>query len=366
MRPTAGRCAGTIAKRNGAHCRRRLALAGFSRHPFESEISSHRRSLPALHGLPGIAAAHPGPNPVNAAERSNWRIALAGILLAVGCFSALDSLTKLVGTLVPLVVVIWSRYLFLFVVTGTVQMRQRGRAAWRTGHLGLQWLRGVCIVSCSSFAYLSLKHMMVGEFTAVVALTPLVITAAAALVLRERVSVWRWACVLGGFTGALIVIRPHGSDFNWSLLYPLGTVATNAAYQVLTSRLARDESPGSMQLYTGLVGVVTMSVALPFCWSGWPGWGASALLLLIGVLSLLGHQCLIQAYGRAPASRLTPFLYAQIGFSLVMGWLLFDQLPDGWACAGVGLIAACGVAGTWLAGREPAPARPTRLTPQAA
>jgi len=293
---------------------------------------------------------------VTTATHPHWRQGVVGVMLAVACFAALDSVTKLLAGLLPLVVVIWSRYLFLLVVTGATQLPRRGRAAWHTRHLSLQVLRGLCLLSCSAFAFLSLQHMPVGEFTAVVMLTPLVITGAAAAMLGERVSVWRWLCVLGGFAGALVVIRPDSDDFNWALLYPLGLVATNAAYQVMTSRLARDDDAGTIQLYTGAVGLVVTSLGLPFFWPAPPALWVYGLLLLLGLFSLLGHQFLINAYGKAPASRLTPFLYLQIGFAMLLGWLMFGQVPDRWAWLGVALIAACGVAGTWLAGRERAAA----------
>lgn len=294
---------------------------------------------------------------MNSVQSENWRLGIAGVTLAVACFAALDSVTKMVGAVVPLVVVVWSRYLFLAVMTAATEMPRRGRAAWQTAQPGLQVLRGLSLVACSAFAYLSLQHMSVGEFTAVVMLTPLVITAAAARALGERVSPWRWACVLGGFVGALVVIRPHSEDFNPSLLFPLGLVATNAAYQVLTARLARaGENPGSMQLYTGAVGLGLASVLLPWHWVALPAglWGQLAVL---GLLGLLGHHFLIRAYRHAPASSLTPFLYLQIAFGMLMGWLMFGQVPDLASWLGVGLIALCGVAGTWLAGRESAAAR---------
>jgi len=283
----------------------------------------------------------------------NWRRGIAGVTLAVACFAALDSLTKLVGTLAPLVLVVWFRYLVMTLMVGATQWPRRGKAAWQTQHLGLQVLRGICLLLCSVFAFLSLQHMPVGEFTAVVMLTPLVITAAAAHALGERVSIWRWLCVLGGFAGALIVIRPTREDVNWALLYPLGLVATNAAYQVLTSRLARaNEHAGTMQLYTGSVGLVLSSVPLVFLWQSPATAKVWGLLALVGVLGMLGHRFLVHAYQHAPASGLTPFLYLQIGFGMLMGWLIFNQVPDGPSWLGVSLIAVCGVAGTWLAGRD--------------
>ena len=277
----------------------------------------------------------------------DWRRGIVGVTLAVACFAALDSCTKWVGTLAPLALVVWCRYLVTTVIVAPAQWLRRGRQSWRTQHLGWQVVRGTSLLGCSVFAFLSLRHMSVGEFTAVVMLTPLVITAAAGRALGERVPLVRWLCVLGGFAGAMLVIRPTRGDFNWALLFPLGLVASNAAYQLLTGRLAKaGEDAGTMQLYTGLVGLLFSSVPLALTWTlpsqpqAW-GW-----LVAVGVLGMLGHQFLIHAYQKVPASALTPFLYLQIGFGMVMGWWMFNQVPDAWSLAGVGLIALCGVLGT--------------------
>ena len=72
----------------------------------------------------------------------------------------------------------------------------------------------------------------------------------------------------------------------------------------------------------------------------------------MGVMGSIGHFLLILAYQRAPASTLTPYLYAQIGFATLGGWLVFSHIPDTGSLIGMGMIAACGAAGAWLTVRE--------------
>ena len=84
-------------------------------------------------------------------------------------------------------------------------------------------------------------------------------------------------------------------------------------------------------------------------------WERAALYLptlLMGVLASIGHFLLILAYGRAPAATLTPYMYTQIGFAVLGGWLVFDHLPDQWTFVGMGLVALCGALGAWLTVRE--------------
>ena len=155
--------------------------------------------------------------------------ALLGIAMVVGasaCFSALDTTTKYVSAGVPLLMALWFRYFFQAAATTAIVMPQRGWQVWRTHRVGWHLVRGVLLLTSSFLAFLSLRYMPVGEFTAIVMITPLAVTLLAATLLKEKVSLLRWLLVAGGFLGTLIIIRPGGSGFGWSSLLPLALVAT--------------------------------------------------------------------------------------------------------------------------------------------
>lgn len=273
------------------------------------------------------------------------------LVMALICFGALDTTTKVVSTAAPVVMALWLRYVLQTLSTLAVLWPRRRSRLFRTQHPLQQAARGLLLLTCSTIAYFSLAVMQVGEFTAIVMLTPLLLTVIAARALREPVSWRRWACVLGGLAGSLIVIRPGLGLFHWATLLPLLLVLANTSFQALTGLMARAEDPGTMHLYTGLVGLGATTACLPFAWQSLPGpvWAA---LGLMGLLGTLGHFLLIVAYTRAPVAALTPLLYLQIAFASVGAWVAFAHVPDGWSLAGIALIAACGVAGTWLTGRE--------------
>ncbi|MES2974824.1 MAG: DMT family transporter [Pseudomonadota bacterium] len=281
--------------------------------------------------------------------------ALAGIALtiaAVACFAVLDTTTKYISLSVPLLMALWFRYMFQAVATTVAVLPVRGLALLKTAHPKYQCLRGVLLLLTSLFAFFSLKYMPVGEFTAIVMITPLVITLLAATALKERVSLLRWALVAGGFTGTMVIIRPGADDFDWTMLLPLGLVTCNAWFQTLTSKLAKTEDPVTMHFYTGWVGALVVTVTLPFVWvtlDSWTLWGA---LVMMGVMGTVGHFFLILAYQRAPAATLTPFLYCQIGFAMLGGWIVFSHVPDRLSMIGIIMIAVCGAAGAWLTVRE--------------
>jgi drug/metabolite transporter (DMT)-like permease len=277
---------------------------------------------------------------------------IALLVAAVACFAVLDTTTKFISTSVPVLMALWFRYAFQAIATTVAVLPSRGWSLLRTAHPKYQLLRGLLLLGTSVFAFFSLKYMPVGEFTAIVMITPLVITLLASLSLGEKVSWLRWVLVVGGFTGTLIIIRPSRDDFNLTMLLPLGLVVCNAWFQILTSRLARTEDPFTMHFYTGWVGTLAASLALPFVWEWLDSWTLWAGLGLMGLMGTVGHFMMILAYGRAPVSTLTPFLYAQIGFAMLGGWIVFSHVPDQLSMVGMVMIAVCGAAGAWLAVRE--------------
>ena len=281
--------------------------------------------------------------------------ALTGIALvttAVALFATLDTITKFISTSVPLLMALWFRYMVQALATTAAVLPARGMSLLRTAHPRFQCLRGVLLMMSSAFAFFSLKYMPVAEFTAIVMITPLVITLLAATALKERVSPLRWLLVAGGFAGTLVIIRPGGESFTWAMLLPIGLVASNAWFQVLTSRMAKTEDPFTMHFYTGWVGTLLASLALPFVWSSLDAWQLWAGLVMMGVLGTVGHFMLILAYARTPAATLTPFLYGQIGFAMIAGWLAFSHVPDRWSLAGIALVTLCGGMSAWLTVRE--------------
>jgi drug/metabolite transporter (DMT)-like permease len=280
---------------------------------------------------------------------------LAGIGLvvaSVACFATLDTTTKYISNSVPLLMALWFRYAFQAVVTTAAVLPLRGVAILRTVHPKFHLLRGLLLMMSSLFAFFSLRYMAVGEFTAIVMITPLVITLLAATSLGEKVSPLRWVLVAGGFVGTVVIIRPGHDAFEWTTLLPIGLVISNAWFQVLTSKLVRTEDPLTMHFYTGWVGTLVASLALPFVWVSLDTWTLWACLSLMGLMATIGHFFLILAYQRAPAATLTPYLFCQIGFAMLGGWLVFTHVPDQWSLVGMVMIAVCGAAGAWLAVRE--------------
>lgn len=269
------------------------------------------------------------------------------MLLALMCFGALDTLSKLMTATVPVGLALLVRFVVQTMLTVAVQMPRQGLALFRTDRPGLQVLRGLTLVVCNGLAYLSLGHLQVGEFTAVVMLTPLVLTVFAARLLREQVPWSKWVFLVGGLVGVMFVLRPGADLLQPATLLPLALVGFNTAFQLATSALARSDGPATTQVYSGLAGLGVGLLMLPLSWVSLP-WTTWGLLLLMSLFGAVGHFLLILSHTRAPVATLTPFIYLQIVFGAIGGWLVFRHVPDRWALVGIGIIVVCGLLGTGL------------------
>jgi drug/metabolite transporter (DMT)-like permease len=217
-----------------------------------------------------------------------------------------------------------------------------------------QIARGALLAFSSAMAFAALRRMPVAEFTAIVMLTPVIATLVARAWLKERISPLRWTLVVGGFVGALIVIRPGSGIVGWAALLPLAAAFANAAFQIMTSRFAPHEDPFTTNFYTGATG---MAIATPILLASVADpldtlMGAPALqvgaLMAVAVLGTTGHLLLIMALGKAPASTLMPFQYVQLAVAALAGYIVFGVVPDGWGWIGMAIIGICGAASAWL------------------
>jgi drug/metabolite transporter (DMT)-like permease len=136
------------------------------------------------------------------------------------------------------------------------------------------------------------------------------------------------------------------------MLLPLGLVVANAAFQLLTSKMARTEDAMTTQFYTSWIGTGLATLPLLWFWSPVTSIALWLGLLLMGLSGAVGHFLFILAFERSPAATLMPYMYAQIGFAMFGGWMMFAHVPDHLSLAGIVIIAACGIAGGALTLKE--------------
>jgi len=277
---------------------------------------------------------------------------LRGILLivaAVSTFALMDTTAKYLSRTYPVPGIVWARYaaqtLFLVVVLAP-QLRL---GLLRTRRPALQLLRGGILAASTVFFFSALALMPIAEAVAITFLSPLLLTAASAWLLKERVRRSAWAALLAGFIGVLIIIRPGGGVFTPAAILPILTAVSFAAYQLLTRKLAGVDSTMTTLFYSAIVGTVLLAPGLPLYWRFPESGFDAALFAVLGVLASVGHFVLIRAFEHAPPSVLAPFVYSQLVAVLVLGYLVFGDFPDGWSLLGMAIIV---LAGAWIAARQ--------------
>jgi drug/metabolite transporter (DMT)-like permease len=282
--------------------------------------------------------------------------ALRGIglmVLATFCFGCLDTMSKYLVAYYPASALVWLRYVMQTVVMMAIFLPRMGARLVRTSSPLVQALRSLMLVFSSVVFVVALNHMQIAEVASIVFLAPIIVALVGGPLLGERVGTRTWLALAGGFAGVLLIIRPGGSAFTWWALLPLGCAFLFAGYQILTRKLAGHDDPITTLFYPGAIAVFAIPPVFPGAISGLPAVPLhGAMLVGIGILGAVGHFLLIRAHGLAPATLLAPFGYTQLLVVLVLGWLVFGQLPDGIALAGIALIAASGL-GLILARRRP-------------
>ena len=273
--------------------------------------------------------------------------ALRGIglmLAAVSMFSCLDAMSKYLAALYAVPTIVWARYVSQMLLMLAFLGPRLGRGLLRTANLRLQLLRGAVLTASSLLFLTALSRMPLAEAASIAFMAPLFIAVLSGPVLHERVEGRTWVALAFGFGGVLLIVRPGGGLFSLVSLLPLASAVMMAVYQLMTRRLAGRDASLTTLFYPALVGSIAVPLVFPVSMSV-PGNALHlAMFCALGVLGGIGHFFLIRAHFHAPPSVLGPFMYGQLVTAVVLGWLVFGQLPDGAALLGMLLITASGLA----------------------
>ena len=275
------------------------------------------------------------------------------MLLAVSTFACLDTTSKYLGQFYPAPAIVWQRCVLQTLVMAAIFIPQMGWGLVRTKSLRLQLVRGALLIYSSLIFVVALTYMPIAVVTSITFTSPILVALASGPLLGERATRSTWLALAGAFTGVLLIIRPGTDSFSWHLLLPLACAVGVAGYQLLTRKLAgRGDHPITTLFLPGVLGVLFVPPIFPGSFLVLPTELPHVLAFLaVGLLGAIGHFLLIRAHEHAPATILTPFNYVQILIVLVLGWILFGQLPDGIALTGIALITASGL-GLILASRR--------------
>lgn len=277
---------------------------------------------------------------------------IAGIIILVlstWALSTLDASGKWVMAAgLSLFFMVWVRYVLHWVLVVGLVVPIKGWGMFRAKQPTMQVLRGVVMLLATYSFFTALSYLPQAEATAINFLAPLIVLAAAPWILHEPPRLSRWIAAITGFIGVLIIIRPGSGLHPIGVLFGLITACMFATQFILTRKVALDHSLTTL-LWSGTIGMLLTTLSLPFVFAAalpvlkeftvvdWLALGGT------GVFGALGHLLQIQAYQRAPASLLAPFVYLQIVSAAGLGWLFWGQFPDALTWVGIAVICGSGI-----------------------
>ena len=242
----------------------------------------------------------------------------------------------------PISQVTWARYAGHFAFMILVFAPRNGLGILRSARPGLQLARSGLHCASSALFFAGIAALSLSTATAIFFSGPILVTALAPFLLKERLGPGKVAAAGVGFAGTLVVIRPGWTVEYLAVSLVIASAVASALFQILSRKLAEHDRPLTSNTYMVLVGFVLMTLPLPVVWRTPVASLDIFVFLLIGVLGGIGHYFLVRAFEMAPAAFLSPFNYAQIIGATALGYLLFGQLPDLWTWVGAAIIALSG------------------------
>ena len=277
-----------------------------------------------------------------------------GILLMLGfCVLAPlgDALVKLVGDRVPLLHVLILRFamqagiLTLVVAVSRRPWRMQGRV-WR-----LSWLRACLHISGIAAIFIALRYLPIAEAIAIAYVMPFIMLLLGKYVLEEEIGARRmWACVVG-FAGTLMVVQPTFAEVGWPALLPLLVAVIFALFMLVTRQIAREVDPIGLQAVNGVQALcLLVPVALIFGSGETSALQITAipaadwtLLIAMGLTGTVAHLLMSWSLRYAPSATLAPMQYLEIPIATFYGWIIFADLPNGLAAAGICVTMGAGL-----------------------
>ncbi len=282
--------------------------------------------------------------------QNNPRLGILLMIATTFVFAIMDAMSRYLASEYNVMMVMMIRYWFFaaFVIALARVKYGSVRRVAQTRQPVLQFFRGVLLafeilLTVQAFVYLGLI-----ETHAIFASYPLMIAALSGPVLGESVGWRRWAAVGVGFIGMMIILQPGLRVFSPTALIPLSAALMFALYGLLTRYVARQDSANTSFFWTGIGGVVVMTLVGPLYWV--PMTGQDWLMMAaLSVASAFGHFLLIKCYEVAEASVVQPFAFLQLVFVSILGMTLFDETLRLSTALGAGVIVSAGIYTLWRA-----------------
>ncbi len=265
------------------------------------------------------------------------------LIIAVGCFGAVDGLSKMLIDTQSFGQIMLARYALALPLLLAVTSPAKWPGLFRTQSVMWQIIRGLLPVIIGGLMVFAVTFLPLAEATVILFAGPFFVVALSGWLLDEKVSLSSWIGVAVGFLAVLIVARPGFDELSQYALFPAVAAVFYALFQLLTRRLGTlGEAPVTTLAWTLVVG---NAVAIPLAIADWQPPSATGwmLILAVGITFGAGQYFLAKAFALAPANVLTPFTYFQILSAVIFGVVVFGDIPDAWTFLGIAMILAAGL-----------------------
>ncbi len=282
-------------------------------------------------------------NDVAQQQRRQRLIGIALMCGAVATFSCLDSTAKYLNHHMDTLQVVWARYTGAFLLALIVSNPVTRPGLMITKRPLLQIGRSSLLFGSTVLNFIALRWLQLDEALSILFSTPFLVAALSGPILGEWIGVRRWIAILVGFSGVLLVTRPGFGGIHPAAALSMLSAICYAFYSISTRVLARTDTNETTLFYTNLVGAMAMLPIVPFVWTTPHETLIIVLMTITGAFASIGHYMLIAAHRRAPASTLAPFIYSQLVWVLILGYVVLDNLPSGWTIAGAVIVVGSGL-----------------------
>ena len=315
--------------------------------------ASPKRTRHLQGGLQGVTAATTSEIETSDAGKRREHIPL-GILYMVGAtlvFSISSACSKLLVKTYPFGEVLFTRSVVSLVTLVLFILPTTGLAVFRTTRLRHHVLRSFsqfCSQSCLiiAFSMMSLAGAIAINFS-----SPLFATLASILLFKEKVGVARWSALLVGFLGVLIVTNPGAGAFQVGALFALTNAVLYGTVTAAVRGMTATESAATLTLYQLLLisGFFALITPFGFIMPTWEDWG---LTIFNGVMNAIGQYWWTRSLHLGPASAVSPFFYLSLVWAVVIGYLVWGDLPTASLIAGSAIVVGSGLFLLWREARR--------------
>jgi drug/metabolite transporter (DMT)-like permease len=284
-------------------------------------------------------AGPPAPRPAAPQLRSVPVKAIAYMCSAALAMQVLDAAVKYLTAGYTPFQIGFMRYFFGAAMALLLATRLGGLASLRTRRLPGHLLRSILNIAAMLTFYYALAAMPLADATAIYFAAPLLMTLLSVPLLREKVGLRRWAAIVVGFLGVLIIVGPTGQGFQPAALLALGSTALYALTLVTTRQLSTTESSHTILFYYSIACIVVTGAFMPWQWVT-PGWDELWIVAVVGVAGSIGQFCLNQAFRYGEVSLVAPLDYTGLIWAALFGFVIFGDVP-GWSVfAGAFIVMA--------------------------